>query len=69
MVHEAWVFACRCIKGEPAIEEYYDMYSEAKEHETEILEAVMQSSAAQPFLTPGRVVVMKSQSVSPLINC
>lgn len=69
MVHEAWVFACRCIKGEPAIEEYYDMYSEAKEHEMEILEAVMQSSAAQQFLTPGRVVVMKSQSVSPLINC
>ncbi|KAK9940700.1 hypothetical protein M0R45_017345 [Rubus argutus] len=51
-----------CIKGEPAIEEYYDMYSEAKEHEMEILEAVMQSSAAQQFLTPGRVVVMKSQS-------
>lgn len=69
MVHEAWVFACRCIKGEPAIEEYYDMYSEAKKCDTKILEAVMQSSAAQHFLTPGRVVVMKSQSVSPLINC
>lgn len=69
MVHEARVFACRCIKGEPAIEEYYDMYSEAKKCDTEILEAVMQSSAAQHFLTPGRVVVMKSQSVSPLNNC
>lgn len=65
MVHETWVLACRCIKGEPAIEEYYDMYSEAQKHSTEILEAVMQSSVAQQFLTPGRVVVMKSQSVSP----
>ncbi|ONI00017.1 hypothetical protein PRUPE_6G062900 [Prunus persica] len=51
-----------CIKGEPAIEEYYDMYSEAETYYTEILEAVMQSSAAQKFLTAGRVVVMKSQS-------
>lgn len=65
MVHETWVLACRCIKGEPAIEEYYDMCSEAEKHNTEILEAVMQSSVAQQFLTPGRVVVMKSQSVSP----
>ncbi|VVA40985.1 Hypothetical predicted protein [Prunus dulcis] len=51
-----------CIKGEPAIEEYYDMYSEAETYYTEILEAVMQSSVAQKFLTAGRVVVMKSQS-------
>ncbi|XP_024161355.1 DExH-box ATP-dependent RNA helicase DExH11 isoform X1 [Rosa chinensis] len=51
-----------CIKGEPAIEEYYDIYLEAETHETEILEAVMQSPVAQQFLTPGRVVVMKSQS-------
>lgn len=42
------------------------MYSEAETYYTEILEAVMQSSAAQKFLTAGRVVVMKSQSVSPL---
>lgn len=42
------------------------MYSEAETHRKEILEAVMQSTVAQKFLTAGRVVVMKSQSVSPL---
>ncbi|KAM1226769.1 hypothetical protein ACFX13_006192 [Malus domestica] len=51
-----------CIKGEPAIEEYYDIRSEAENHNTEILEAVMQSPVAQQFLTTGRVVVMKSES-------
>lgn len=59
-----WIFAFRCIKGEPAIEEYYEMYLEAERHNNEILGAVMQSSTAQHFLTPGRVVVVKSQSVS-----
>lgn len=52
-----------CIKGEPTIEEYYDMYTEAEQHSNQILETVMQSSAAQQFLTLGRVVVVKSQSV------
>lgn len=65
ILYETWLFACRCIKGEPAIEEYYDMYFEAETHSKEMLEAVMQSHVAQKFLTPGRVVVMKSQSVSP----
>lgn len=59
-----WLFACRCIKGEPAIEEYYEMHAEAEEHNEQISKAVMQSSVTQPFLTPGRVVVVKSQSVS-----
>eukprot|EP00257_Ricinus_communis_P017116 XP_015575481.1 DExH-box ATP-dependent RNA helicase DExH11 [Ricinus communis] len=54
--------AIECIKGEPDIEEYYDMFLEAEEYSNQISEAVMQSSAAQQFLTPGRVVVVKSQS-------
>ncbi|OMO90526.1 hypothetical protein COLO4_19087 [Corchorus olitorius] len=51
-----------CIKGEPAIEEYYEMHAEAEEHNEQISKAVMQSPVAQQFLTPGRVVVVKSQS-------
>ncbi|KAL5748007.1 hypothetical protein ACOSQ2_025304 [Xanthoceras sorbifolium] len=51
-----------CIKGEPAIEEYYEMHSEAENYNELITEAVMQSSSAQQFLNAGRVVVMKSQS-------
>ncbi|KAM7256254.1 hypothetical protein ACFE04_011995 [Oxalis oulophora] len=49
-----------CIKGEPAIEEYYEMYAEAEKYSNSVLEAVMQSPVAQQFLTPGRVVVVKS---------
>ncbi|KAG7564740.1 ATP-dependent RNA helicase Ski2 C-terminal [Arabidopsis suecica] len=49
-----------CIKGEPAIEDYYDMYMEANEYNNKMSEAVMQSPYAQNFLVPGRVVVMKS---------
>ncbi|XP_024013505.1 DExH-box ATP-dependent RNA helicase DExH11 isoform X2 [Eutrema salsugineum] len=51
-----------CIKGEPAIEDYYDMYMEADECNSKMSEAVMQSSSAQSFLVPGRVVVMKSET-------
>lgn len=40
------------------------MHAEAEEHSEQISKAVMQSSVAQQFLTPGRVVVVKSQSVS-----
>ncbi|KAJ9172455.1 hypothetical protein P3X46_015691 [Hevea brasiliensis] len=54
--------AIECIKGEPAIEEYYDMYLEAEEYGNQISEAVMLSSDAQRLLFPGRVVVVKSQS-------
>ncbi|XP_062085110.1 DExH-box ATP-dependent RNA helicase DExH11 isoform X2 [Humulus lupulus] len=54
--------AIECIKGEPAIEEYYEMYSEAESYDKKISEAVMQHTTAQSLLTPGRVVVMKSQS-------
>ena len=61
---EACLFACRCIKGEPAIEEYYEMYSEAEKYDSAISEKVMQLPAAQQCLTPGRVVVVKSTSVS-----
>ncbi|KAL3530840.1 hypothetical protein ACH5RR_010162 [Cinchona calisaya] len=51
-----------CIKGEPAIEEYYDMYSEAETFNTKIVEAVMQSPGIQQYLSSGRVVVVKSHS-------
>ncbi|RXI04266.1 hypothetical protein DVH24_038540 [Malus domestica] len=51
-----------CVKCETAIEEYYDMYSEAAKFSKEILEAVMQSPIAKQFLTTGRVVVMGSHS-------
>lgn len=53
----------RCIKGEPAIEEYYEMHTEADRLSSEMADSVMQSPAAK-FLSPGRVVVVKSQSVS-----
>lgn len=52
-----------CIKGEPAIEEYYEMATESEKHMDHIQEAVMQTNAAQKYLTPGRVVVVRSQSV------
>ncbi|CAN4101758.1 unnamed protein product [Withania somnifera] len=51
-----------CIKGEPAIEDYTDMYLEAEKYSHQIAEAVMQSPASQQYLTPGRAVVVKSQS-------
>lgn len=64
MDFEACLFACRCIKGEPAIEEYNEIYSDAEQYNNRISEAVMQSPTAQQFLAPERVVVVKSQSVS-----
>lgn len=51
-----------CIKGEPAIEEYFEMASESETYRDCVSEAVMQSHAAQQFLSPGRVVVVRSQS-------
>ncbi|XP_010685630.2 DExH-box ATP-dependent RNA helicase DExH11 isoform X1 [Beta vulgaris subsp. vulgaris] len=51
-----------CIKGEPAIEEYYEMYAEAEMYLNQITEGVMQSHVANQFLVPGRVVVVKSQT-------
>lgn len=51
-----------CIKGEPAIEEYYNLYAEAETYSSQILEAVMQSPSRQQYLNPGRVVVVKSDS-------
>ncbi|XP_074268042.1 DExH-box ATP-dependent RNA helicase DExH11 isoform X2 [Silene latifolia] len=49
-----------CIKGEPSIEEYYKMYKEAEGYLDKITDGIMQSHAAQSFLLPGRVVVVKS---------
>ncbi|KAG9154188.1 hypothetical protein Leryth_000664 [Lithospermum erythrorhizon] len=51
-----------CIKGEPAIEDYFEIYAEAESFNNQIAEAVMQSSNAQQYLSPGRVVVVKSKS-------
>nr|GEY43525.1 DExH-box ATP-dependent RNA helicase DExH11 [Tanacetum cinerariifolium] len=51
-----------CIMGEPAIEEYFEWYLEAEMYGNQITETLMQSSNSQPFLQPGRVVVVKSQS-------
>ncbi|KAK4492081.1 hypothetical protein RD792_002878 [Penstemon davidsonii] len=51
-----------CIKGEPAIEDYFETYSEAERYSNLVADAVMQSPAAQQHLTPGRVVVVKSLS-------
>ncbi|MCL7049423.1 hypothetical protein MKW94_018400 [Papaver nudicaule] len=54
--------AVECIKGEPAIEEYYEMFLEADKQRDYVLENLMQSPAAQSNLSPGRVVVVKLQS-------
>ncbi|XP_058099554.1 DExH-box ATP-dependent RNA helicase DExH11 isoform X2 [Magnolia sinica] len=52
-----------CIKGEPAIEEYYEMAIKAEECGDHVLEKIMQSSIARKNLLPGRVVVVKSHAV------
>lgn len=54
--------AIECIKGEPAIEEYYELASQAETYRDCISEAIMQSNVVQQFLSPGRVVVVRSQS-------
>ncbi|KAI3765479.1 hypothetical protein L2E82_15514 [Cichorium intybus] len=51
-----------CIKGDPAIEEYYEWYIDAENYSNLITEKVVQSPVSQSFLLPGRVVVVKSQS-------
>lgn len=51
-----------CIKGEPSIEEYVEMASQAETYRDLVSEAVMQSHSAQSFLTSGRVVVVRSHS-------
>ncbi|GJM90263.1 hypothetical protein PR202_ga06525 [Eleusine coracana subsp. coracana] len=51
-----------CIKGEPSIEEYYEMALEAEAHRESITEAIMQLPSSQQFLMPGRLVVVKSES-------
>ncbi|CAA7392674.1 unnamed protein product [Spirodela intermedia] len=49
--------AIECIKGEPAIEEYFDLASEAEELRASLSEAVMKY--APHFLSPGRVVIVR----------
>ncbi|XP_051134448.1 DExH-box ATP-dependent RNA helicase DExH11 isoform X2 [Andrographis paniculata] len=51
-----------CIKGEPAIEDYFEMYAEAETYGRMVTEAIMLSPASKQFLTIGRVVVVKSPS-------
>ncbi|XP_076936450.1 DExH-box ATP-dependent RNA helicase DExH11-like, partial [Bidens hawaiensis] len=50
------------IKGDQAMEEYYEWYLEAEMYSNQITEAVLQSSVSQTFLMPGRLVIVKSQS-------
>ena len=50
--------------GEPAIEEYFEWYLEAEMHGNKITETLVLSQVSQSFLQPGRIVVVKSQSVS-----
>jgi hypothetical protein len=64
VVYKHAVFLFRCIKGEPTIEEYYDLYVEAEVYNNQISEAILLSPNAQQFLNTGRVVVIKSESVS-----
>lgn len=40
------------------------MYTEAEGYSNQVTEGVMQSHTAQQFLVPGRLVVVKSQTVS-----
>ncbi|KAK7301822.1 hypothetical protein RJT34_12698 [Clitoria ternatea] len=54
--------AIECIKGEPTIEAYYDLYSEAETYSNQISEAILQSPSAQQFLSTGRVVIVKSET-------
>lgn len=61
-------FSFRCIKGEPTIEEYYDLYLEAEIYNNQISEAVLLSPNVQPFLVTGRVVIIKSETVSSCIH-
>ncbi|GKF94192.1 DExH-box ATP-dependent RNA helicase DExH11, partial [Tanacetum coccineum] len=51
-----------CIMGELAIEEYFEWYLEAEIYGSQITEKLMQSSVSLPFIQPGRVVAVKSQS-------
>lgn len=60
LVHSSII---RCIKGEPSVEEYYEMALEAETHRESVTEAIMQLHTSQQFLTPGRLVVVKSKSV------
>lgn len=62
------MFLFRCLKGEPTIEEYYDLYLEAETYSNQISEAILQSPSAQQFLNTGRVVIVKSESVSSHIH-
>lgn len=59
--------AIDCIRGEPTIEEYYEMAIEVEKLGDHIQETVMQLRAAQQALTAGRVVVVHTPLV-PLIS-
>ncbi|XP_042452595.1 DExH-box ATP-dependent RNA helicase DExH11-like isoform X2 [Zingiber officinale] len=48
-----------CIKGEPTIEAYYEMASEAETYRRQIMEAILQLQSTQQLLSPGRLVIVK----------
>ncbi|KAH9324105.1 hypothetical protein KI387_004283 [Taxus chinensis] len=56
-----------CIRGDPTIEEYYEIAREAETLGEQIQETIMQSRAAQQALTPGRLVVVRTPLI-PLIS-
>lgn len=59
--------AIDCIRGEPTIEEYYEMAVEVEKLGDHIQETIMQLRATQQALTTGRVVVVRTDLV-PLIS-
>ncbi|XP_042402633.1 DExH-box ATP-dependent RNA helicase DExH11-like isoform X2 [Zingiber officinale] len=48
-----------CIKGEPTIEAYYEMASEAETYRRQIMEAILLLQSTQQLLSPGRLVIVK----------
>ncbi|CAN6471442.1 unnamed protein product [Victoria cruziana] len=49
-----------CINCEGAIEEYYTMFAEVEKLGNRVSEAIMQCHTTQQFLSPGRVVAVRS---------
>lgn len=67
MVTFLWVMHhCRCILGEPSIEDYFNVSLEYDKLGDKIQEAIMQSRGGQQALVAGRVVLVRNSIVSVL---
>lgn len=67
MVTFLWVMHhCRCILGEPSIEDYFNVSIEYDKLGDKIQEAIMQSRGGQQALVAGRVVLVRNFIVSVL---